>query len=50
MPKQDVDEELMKKMFEDLDTDGNGSIDFQEFSRGLMKLNVQPKKLGYTYP
>merc|ERR1711998_398263 len=37
-----VDMEAIRAMFEDLDLDGNGSIDFEEFSTGLIRLGVQP--------
>ena len=33
---QNIDLDAIRKMFDDLDTDGNGSIDFQEFSSGLV--------------
>lgn len=49
-PKADerfVDIGAMKKMFEDLDLDGNGSIDFDEFVAGLSRLGVQPKLFGF---
>jgi hypothetical protein len=39
-----VDEDAMRQLFNDLDLDGNGSIDFVEFSRGLTKLGVAPRK------
>jgi len=42
-----VDMEALKAMFDHLDTDNNGSIDFEEFSKGLRKLGVHPKKLGF---
>ncbi|MDP2436795.1 MAG: isocitrate/isopropylmalate family dehydrogenase [archaeon] len=41
---QQTDYQLMRKLFNDLDTDGNGTIDFDEFSRGMKKLGVTPKK------
>ena len=47
VPGKNVDLELMEAMFRDLDTDGNGTIDFEEFSRGLIRLGVQPKKFGF---
>ena len=34
-------------MFDDLDTNGDGVIDFEEFSAGLRRLNVQPRKYGF---
>ena len=44
----DVDVAAMRQMFHDLDTNGDGSIDFDEFSRGLARLGVQPSKYGFT--
>lgn len=48
--KDDFDEALVRKMFEDLDTDGNGTIDFEEFTSALIRLNIQPKDHDYTLP
>jgi len=42
-----VDQDALKAMFDDLDTDNNGSICFEEFAKGLRRLGVQPKKLGF---
>mmetsp|Transcript_9592 Transcript_9592/g.14376 ORF Transcript_9592/g.14376 Transcript_9592/m.14376 type:complete len:486 (+) Transcript_9592:52-1509(+) len=42
-----VDMDALQAMFNDLDTDGNGSISFDEFSKGLRRLGVQPRKLGF---
>jgi isocitrate dehydrogenase len=42
---QKTDFELMRKLFNDLDTDGNGTIDFEEFSRGMRKLGISPRKI-----
>lgn len=39
-----VDSEAMKMLFDSLDLDGNGSIDFDEFTRGITKLGVAPQK------
>jgi hypothetical protein len=41
----EYDEELVRKLFAKLDTDGNGSIDYCELKRGLRRLNVAPKNL-----
>jgi len=41
----DVDDEALKLLFDELDSDKNGSIDFDELKRGLRKLNVLPRKL-----
>jgi len=41
----EYDDELVQKLFAELDTDGNGSIDYDELKRGLRKLNVAPKNL-----
>jgi len=37
-----VDMDALRTLFDDLDLDGNGSIDFEEFSTGLIRLGVQP--------
>mmetsp|Transcript_10389 Transcript_10389/g.20990 ORF Transcript_10389/g.20990 Transcript_10389/m.20990 type:complete len:508 (-) Transcript_10389:210-1733(-) len=42
----EYDDELVQKLFAKLDTDGNGSIDYDELKRGLRRLNVAPKNLG----
>ena len=39
-----MDEAAIKELFAELDTDGNGSISFDELKRGLRKLNVAPSK------
>ena len=39
-----VDEEAMHELFHELDLDGNGSIDYAEFSRGLTRIGVAPRK------
>jgi len=44
----EIDVDAMRHMFDDLDLDGNGSIDFEEFTQGLGKLGIQPRKLGYS--
>ena len=41
-----VDEEALKALFEELDSDGNGSIDFGELKRGLRRLGVAPRSLS----
>lgn len=41
----DIDTEALKQLFNELDADGNGSIDFEELKRGLRRLNVLPRKL-----
>jgi isocitrate dehydrogenase len=43
-----IDQASVMKMFKDLDEDGNGVIDFEEFAKGLIRLGVQPKKFGFT--
>jgi len=40
----DVDSDAVLEMFKSFDTDGNGTIDFEEFEAMLVKLNVAPKK------
>jgi len=44
---QTIDTEALRKMFDDLDTDKNGTICFEEFAKGLRRLGMHPKKLGY---
>ena len=39
-----VDDEALRNMFEQYDTDKKGNIDFEEFSRMLTKLGVAPIK------
>jgi isocitrate dehydrogenase len=39
-----VDDSAIKELFAELDSDGNGSISFDELKRGLRKLNVAPSK------
>eukprot|EP00294_Goniomonas_avonlea_P005877 CAMPEP_0114561538 /NCGR_PEP_ID=MMETSP0114-20121206/12058_1 /TAXON_ID=31324 /ORGANISM="Goniomonas sp, Strain m" /LENGTH=453 /DNA_ID=CAMNT_0001747181 /DNA_START=162 /DNA_END=1523 /DNA_ORIENTATION=+ len=46
---QAVDLAAMRRMFDDLDVDGNGTIDFEEFSDGLARLGVQPSKYGFKF-
>ena len=41
----DADNEALQQLFAELDTDGNGFIDFDELKRGLRRLNVHPRKL-----
>ncbi|KAL1516059.1 hypothetical protein AB1Y20_002671 [Prymnesium parvum] len=43
--ESEVDVEALEALFEELDTDGNGTIDFEEMKRGLRRLNVHPRKL-----
>lgn len=43
----DFDDSLVRTMFDDLDTDGNGTIDFEEFTDALIRLNIQPRKFGF---
>jgi isocitrate dehydrogenase len=46
-PKADqpvVDHDLIRGLFEQLDTNGDGSVTFEEFERGLTRLNVAPRK------
>ena len=40
-----VDEDAVKAMFEQYDTDGNGAIDYEEFTNLLVKLGVAPQKV-----
>ena len=36
----------MRALFEELDSDGSGSIDFGELKRGLRRLGVAPRELS----
>ena len=38
------DPAMVKALFDLLDTDGSGQIDLGEFSRGVRKLGIQPRK------
>lgn len=42
-----TDKEMVRRMFNDLDVDGNGVIDFEEFQRGLARLGVMPQNYGF---
>eukprot|EP00746_Dinoflagellata_sp_MGD_P011871 gnl/MRDRNA2_/MRDRNA2_125078_c0_seq1.p1 gnl/MRDRNA2_/MRDRNA2_125078_c0~~gnl/MRDRNA2_/MRDRNA2_125078_c0_seq1.p1 ORF type:complete len:547 (-),score=112.16 gnl/MRDRNA2_/MRDRNA2_125078_c0_seq1:7-1647(-) len=44
LAKEGFDVDMTRGLFAELDVDGNGSIDFVEFIRGLDKLNVLPSK------
>ena len=39
-----VDEEAMTQLFHEMDLDGNGSIDYSEFTKALTRLGVAPRK------
>lgn len=43
--ESEVDLEALHALFDELDVDGNGTIDFEEMKRGLRRLNVHPRKL-----
>jgi isocitrate dehydrogenase len=43
--ESEVDTAALKALFDELDSDGNGVIDFEEMKRGLRRLNVHPRKL-----
>ena len=34
---------MIMDLFKDLDTNGDGSLSYKEFSQGLTRLNVAPK-------
>ncbi len=38
------------RLFKELDTNGDGSLTYQEFSHGLAKLNVAPKTSACHVP
>jgi len=40
-----VDEDAIKEMFAAYDKDGNGTIDFEEFTEMMVKLGVAPKRM-----
>ena len=40
----DIDEEQVNEMFAKYDKNGDGFIDFEEFTRMLVKMNLAPKK------
>ena len=42
--KVDVDYDVVRGLFDALDSDNNGSIDFAEFTKGLDRLNILPTK------
>ena len=33
----------MREIFDELDTDGDGQLDFEEFARLAIRLNIHPK-------
>jgi len=46
--EESYDEESMRKLFDSIDTDQNGTINYEEFARAMTKLGVAPKKLSRT--
>jgi Ca2+-binding EF-hand superfamily protein len=44
-PKKTLDLKLVKDLFERLDKDHDGNINFDEFADALVRLNVQPKTI-----
>ena len=42
--ESDFDTEAMRQLFAELDTDGNGAIDYNELKLGLRRLGVHPRK------
>jgi hypothetical protein len=44
----DVDDAALHALFDQLDEDKNGTIDYGELKRGLLKLNLHPKKMMAT--
>jgi isocitrate dehydrogenase len=45
--RSQIDVKQVRRMFEALDVDGDGVIDFKEFTSGLIRLGVQPKRYGF---
>jgi len=45
VPHGDEDETLMRALFDELDADGNGQVDFPEFITGLRQMGFVPRKL-----
>eukprot|EP01051_Picozoa_sp_SAG22_P018088 SAG22_NODE_2949_length_2082_cov_1.586989_2_plen_247_part_00 len=43
----DIDMASLKKMFDSLDTNGDGVISMDEFATGLRKLNAHPRNFGF---
>ena len=41
---EDIDEESVRRLFNTLDTNGDGHLSYDEFLHGLAKINVAPKK------
>eukprot|EP00670_Eutreptiella_braarudii_P007241 CAMPEP_0174291030 /NCGR_PEP_ID=MMETSP0809-20121228/30848_1 /TAXON_ID=73025 ORGANISM="Eutreptiella gymnastica-like, Strain CCMP1594" /NCGR_SAMPLE_ID=MMETSP0809 /ASSEMBLY_ACC=CAM_ASM_000658 /LENGTH=454 /DNA_ID=CAMNT_0015390133 /DNA_START=188 /DNA_END=1552 /DNA_ORIENTATION=+ len=46
-PADDTDLSAVIQMFENLDEDGDGQIDLEEFGRGLRRLKVCPHRYGF---
>jgi len=44
----DVDKDAVLAMFKQYDTDGNGTINLEEFEQMLVQLGVAPKKTSQT--
>lgn len=44
LPSRNYDEESIRKLFDSIDTDRNGSIGFQEFADAIAKLGIAPLK------
>ncbi len=40
---EELDAEALRRMFEDLDKNGNGVLDYEEFATGLIRLGIAPK-------
>ena len=43
--EETLDEEALRALFAELDTDKNGEIDFEELKLGLKRMGVSPRKL-----
>jgi len=43
--EEEIDYAALKEMFQELDTNNDGVIQFDEFVKGVVRLNVQPRKI-----